>query len=149
MMQIPPWMTKNYVILAPVATHWRPATCEEVACNRFTHGFDVWCDESDDSPAGGAARARYLRSGVHGRRFEEYRAPGQSMVVFKFPPGQVAFGDEHQNHRIRIERPEIFTVRDPVRGDLVHDGAEGGAVNWVDDFATNQDQVKTSIERLG
>lgn len=132
---------KNYVILAPRATHFRPATCAEVQCNRFVTGWETHLDESTED---GRQLAAYVRSRKHGNQYTEWRAEGSSIVVFRFPPFQpYVFGAEHRQHVVKLDRPEIFAVRDVTTGFELkqHRGAENGARDWADDFATNQDKV--------
>jgi hypothetical protein len=135
---------RNYVILSPPATHWRKAgSCEEANCRRWTDGWQTVFDESTDDGRSGAA---YVRSRRHGNQFTEWRQPGSTIVTFRFPPHQPKpFCPQRGKHLIRLDRPEFFGVRDVSTGWRLklHDGAENGARNWVDDFATNQDQVAT------
>lgn len=142
---LPPHL-KNYVILAPPSTHFRPATCEQVRCRAFTIGWETHCDEAVAELKDLAA---WIRRGTHGNKYDEYRAPGSSITVFRFPPFQPRpFGLEHRKHLIKIERPELFAYRDVSTGwDLkLHAGAENGARDWVDDFATNQDKVARKVQ---
>lgn len=140
---------RQFHILAPVATHWRPATCAEVECAKHVNGFELTFDESDDRPGGGREAAAYFRSKYRGLAgFTEWRRPDQA-TVFRLPPGLKPPGFEHDEHRIRIERPEAFVESDTTTGRIlrVHDGAEDGAVNWVEDFATNQELVVRQLDR--
>jgi hypothetical protein len=147
-MQLPEHLQRGFHILAPRDTHWRPATCAEVECDRYVYGFDVRIDESDLLPMGGAERAAWIRTQAKlpgGKRYtEEWREPN-GITVFKFPPGLIAWGAEHEDHRVRIDRPELFVashINDSGRRVVQrHDGAEAGAVNWVDQFATHQDEL--------
>jgi hypothetical protein len=133
---------KTYSVSAPLATHWRVATCGEVGCPREEFGWTTVVLEADDL---GQAQAHYIRTSS-GRKFTESRRE-DGMTVFEFPPGQRCFstlvrdGRVVSGHPKRIERPELFIVRDgDWRGNprgtspLVHSGPE----SWVDDFATHQ-----------
>lgn len=145
--RLPAHMT-NYVILAPPSTHFRPATCEEVQCRAFTIG---WENHLDEAVPALKELADWIRSGVHGNRFEEWRAPGSSITTFRFGPHQNPrkFSPKHREHKVKIERPEWFGVRNADTGwDLkLHAGAENGARDWVDDFATNQDLAARKRQR--
>jgi hypothetical protein len=134
-----PHLLKNFVIAAPLQSHWRPATCEEAGCRKWRHGFEIRLDTSDPDPRA-VARLKYLRDGGLGKRFTEWREPGQTVVVFRFPAGTRVPGHENE-HRIRVARPEIFAVRDPRSGLYVHQGRGGGADDWVDQFANHQDKL--------
>lgn len=138
---------KNYVILAPPATHFRPATCAEVQCRAFTAGWETHLDEATED---GKQLAAYVRSGKHGNQFTEWRAERSTITVFRFPPWQPnPFGLEHRKHLVKLDRPEIFAVRDVDTGFELkqHRGAENGAQDWVDDFATNQAAVAKEYEK--
>lgn len=132
---------KNYVILAPRKTHFRPATCAEVQCNRFMNGWETHLDVSTKD---GLEAAEWIEAGKHGNKYTKWRAEGSTIVVYRFPPFQpYIFGIQHREHVVKTDRPELFGVRDVSTGfDLkLHQGAESGARDWVDDFATNQGKV--------
>lgn len=140
---------KNYVILSPRATHFRPATCAEVQCRAFASGWETHLDESTSD---GAELAAWIRGRSHGNQYSEWRAEGSTITVFRFPPFQPRpFGPEHRQHVIKTDRPDIFAVRDISTGFQLqqHTGAGNGARDWVDDFATNQDKVATDKARKG
>lgn len=138
--RLPPNM-KNYVILAPPATHFRPSTCAEVQCDRFVNGWETHLDVATKD---GLEAAEWIESGKHGNQYTKWRAEGSTIVVFRFPPFQPRiFGIEHREHRVKLDRPEWFGVRDVDTGWQLklHSGAENGARDWTHDFATNQDLV--------
>jgi len=141
--QLPAQHMKTYVIAAPKATHYRPATCAEAECTAHLHG---WRSTADESTELGRQQADYIRSSS-GRRFTEHR-DDTGLTVFTFEAGQVCFrGDEHT---VRIDRPEIFLVRD---GD--HRGNPRGTSPrihttpqaWVDDFGEHQERIAETKER--
>lgn len=131
---------KTYQIVAPRATHTRPATCAEVECANYTRGFKVACDTST---ALGSAQAKYIAE-ISGR---QYKATTHgTMVEFAFPAGQHCFA----RHRVSNEREPLFVVKG---GD--HRGNPRGiaatrhanADEWVDDFANHQIKVAERFER--
>lgn len=137
---LPVTAMKSYTILAPLSTHYRAATCEEVACPNITHGFRVVVDEQTDL---GQRQAHYLRK-LSGRAFTETREAG--LTVFTFAPGQRCFTE----HRVRRDRPErYFTRAGDWRGNPTgqrpyeHTRPE----YWVEDFAENQDRIARIVER--
>ncbi len=166
---LPVQMVKTYGIDAPLATHWRKATCVEVSCKAHTDGWITMIPESmiPESPidmigATGAdastavhkanlrrlkdqdeARAYYIRH-LSGREFTDH-IDESGITVFDFPPDQDCF----EGHKIRIDRPEIFEVRggdwrgNPTRESRIHDRPD----DWVEDFALHQDEIATRIER--
>lgn len=135
------WQYKTFQIVTPLATHFRPATCDEVECSHYLNGWETSVDESTDL---GQGQAHYVRK-ESGRRFSERREAG--LTVFTFEAGQRCF--QSYNHRTRLERPEIFISRDGDR----RGNPTGRATkhthpdHWVEEFAEHQDRIKTEIER--
>jgi hypothetical protein len=131
---------KTYAVVSPLATHWRPASCEEVACPNHTSGWRTVIDEATDL---GAEQAAYIRT-RSGRRFVEHR--DAALTVFDFHPGQRCFAQ----HQQPLEREPIYLVRDgdwrgnprgtPTRRHV-------SAQEWVEDFANHQDRLATRLER--
>ena len=168
--KLPVHAMKSYDIHAPLASHWRKATCEEVDCEGWRSGWITMIDERDLAPRGeetlahlpprertaahvrrlrqmanaDEARAYYIRH-LSGRNFTESKDTATGKTVFDFPPGQECFDE----HRVRVERPEIFVVRDgdfrgnPTRERRVHDSPD----HWVEDFAEHQDQIAIQVDR--
>lgn len=135
--QLPVGAVKTYTVAAPLATHFRPATCEEVDCAHWRDGWRTVVDESTDL---GAAQAAYIR-GQSGRRFVEHREG--AAAVFVFEPGQRCFAA----HQLPLERDPLLIVRmgdwrgyGPAR---VHRRPE----DWVDDMQVSLDKVRDRHER--
>jgi hypothetical protein len=129
----------SYRVLAPLATHWRPATCAEVSCEHFLHGWRTIVPA--DSP-----QAEYIRHDRE-RSHTEARQPG-GLAEFTFGPGQRCFASS--THRIRVERDErFFRLGGDHRGNPLgtrpyeHTRAE----HWQEDFAEHQDGLATAFER--
>lgn len=138
--QAPSTMYQTFGIRAPKATHWQPATCEEVSCEYYTRGFKVSVDESKPVGSGNAAMLRADKT----RTVREYRDEF-GMTIFEYPIGTKCFG----THTKRKEEPEIFIVRD---GD--HRGNPKGTPTrthtkpefWVEEFAETQEKIIQRIE---
>lgn len=134
---------QTYAIKRPAATHWKPATCEQVGCPSHLHG---WRTEIDEHTELGASQAHYIRA-ESGRAFTEQRHPVARTTVFVFDAGQACF--QAARHRAPIEREPLYVVRggdargNPARFRRVHASAD----SWVDDFATNQDHLNTAAQR--
>lgn len=131
---------KTYQILAPIPSHFRPATCREVECAGYTRGWRTTV--LPDSP-----QANYIRRSS-GRAFTE--APnenGDGTVVFTFPPGQQCF--RASEHRKSLEREPLYVVRGgDFRGDPRGETpVRRRAADWVDDFAEHQQQIAERIEK--
>lgn len=132
---------QTFQIVAPKETHTRPATCEEAECPQYLRGWRMKIDLQTDL---GQKQAYYIKH--HSGR--AYKVIGQrdGLVELEFSGNQPCFGE----HRVRIDRPEIYRVkggdyrgnplRTPVR---THKKPEF----WVEEFAENQDKLKTAIEK--
>lgn len=141
--KLPSESMKTYQIVAPPATHFRAATCVEAGCKHYREGWVSVIDEGNDI---GRAQAHYIRN-QSGRHFKEDRNQAPGFTCFVFEPGQVCF--KADQHKVRLDKPEIFLVRDgDFRGNprgtaaRVHTNAD----DWVDDFGNHQlmlaDQIK-------
>lgn len=131
---------QTYRIVRPSATHWRPASCADVDCPAWRHGWTTSIDESTEL---GAAQARYIRRDS-GRGFVESRAA--HLTVFDFEPGQRCFGADE--HRAPVEREPLYLVaggdwRGNPRG--VRTRAHANARDWVDDFGEHQQNLADRI----
>jgi hypothetical protein len=139
---LPVHAAKTFHIVAPLATHFRAATCAEVGCPAYLHGWQTSVDEATER---GQAQAHYIRHDTSRRHAERRAATG--LTVFGFEAGQRCFaaGD----HRIRVERPERFLIRGgDWRGNPRGEAREhASAADWQEDFAGHQDRIRTAHER--
>ena len=139
---LPEHRMQTFAIRAPLATHWRPATCEEAGCDAFQHGWASYIDESTDL---GQRQAHYIRK-ESGRKFTETRNEA-GITEFTFEAGQRCF--KSSEHRVRNYRDERYLVRggdfrgNPTGMRREHKNAE----TWVDDFATHQDKIAEAVKR--
>jgi hypothetical protein len=126
----PPQAYQTFQAAAPLRTHWRQATCAEVECAHHIHGWVTTV------LAGSEDEALIRRAG---RAFAVERQEG-GFLRFTFHAGQPCFAAHR--HRVPLERDPLFIVRG---GDwrastgLIRRHTRG--VDWVDDFATHQDQL--------
>lgn len=139
---LPPGAMKTYSIIAPEPTHFRPATCAEINCPQYLHGWRTLIDERTDL---GTFQADYIRKSS-GRGYSEERDE-QGRTVFTFEAGQVCFAAA--DHRARVDKPELYVIRG---GD--HRGNPSGEVRtlsgptpWVDDFGEHQETLAELTER--
>lgn len=130
---------QTFSIKAPVATHFRDATCEEVECPYLVHG---WRTAVDESSSLGQGQAHYIRTSS-GRRFTEGRNE-HGQTVFTFAPGQTCFAQ----HKVPLHRPELFLVRG---GDLTRSTGEvrrhANGEDWADDLLTHQQKIADTLEK--
>lgn len=122
---------KVYSIRAPRATHFRPATCEEVECGGQEHGWMARIDETTDL---GKQQAHYIRA-LSGRKYAESRDES-GKTLFVFEAGQECFTE----HILPLHRPALFVVRD--RREIQRRRPE----DWVDDFVTHQQLIADAIQ---
>jgi len=142
-MRMPPALPSSamttYQILAPLATHWRAASCEEVGCLAHHHGWVTVVDEATEL---GQRQAHHIRSVSRRPYTQERREDGRTS--FRFGAGLECFAE----HRIRIERPEHFLRRaGDWRGTTGRPYLHTSADSWVDDMQTNQDRLARIIKR--
>lgn len=127
-----------YRPLDPAADYWRRATCAEVECAGYVHGFLLRIDES--TPLG-QAQAAYLRADTSRRRAREYR-DDVGLTVFEYAPGQRCTSDADDQHRVPIEREPLYILRDPRQG-----RRQVGQTQWVDTLRENTDRYAERIAR--
>lgn len=125
---------QTFAVDAPESTHFRPATCEEVECQAYRNG---WRTKVDLTTEMGQKQAHYIKHDS-GRSYKVVEQR-DGLVTLEFRGGQPCFGQ----HRIRLERPEIFSVRPgDHRVDLrskrrVHSKPE----HWIEEFQENQERI--------
>lgn len=140
---LPPAAFKTYGMAMPLATHWRPATCDEVECEAYRCG---WVTTVDLSTELGQRQAHYIRRDSSRHASEQQES--LTLVRFTYAPGQRCFS--YGEHRLPVGRPARFYVaegdwRGNPRG--LPTRAHARAEDWVDDFATHQDKLATAIQR--
>ena len=131
----------TYAVVTPTESHWRRASCEEVDCPNWRHGWETTIDEATVL---GGQQAYYIRR-QSGRRFTEDRRG--ALVTFTFEPGQSCFARDQ--HAVPLERDPIFLVRGgDWRGNPRHTPTKvhTRAVDWVDDMQTSLDRTRRRVE---
>lgn len=142
MNRIPPKGTvrdyKTYQITAPLATHWRPASCAEVECDQYMNGWRV---RVEGLPAEMVHTARTC-----GRKFSELEvSENEHWLVFE--SGQSCF--RTKQHRVPVGKPELFVVRDgdfrgnPTGNRRTHSRPE----HWVEDFQEHQARIADAVQK--
>lgn len=129
---------KTFAIAVP-SDDWRSATCAEVDCPDYLHGWRIRVEGLPPEMVHAAKSS--------GRRYAELpAAEGETWLIFE--AGQACF--QTTRHRVRKhEKPELFVVRD---GD--HRGNPRGTkarlhqrpADWQDDFATHQQGLADAIQ---
>lgn len=124
-----------YSAKTPLRSHYRRAACAEVECEPYKLG---WASTFDISTELGQEQTQYV---VHesGRHFTIEKL-SETMVRFHFPPGQECFGEEHW---VSLDRDPFLLVREGGYFKREHNTGE----EWVDDFATHLDKLRTQYGR--
>lgn len=130
---------KTYSIVAPLATHFRPATCEEIGCEHYTKGWQVRVE--------GLSPQMLHAARTSGRKYAELTAAaGETWLVFE--AGQPCF--KRTEHRVPVGRPELFIVRDGDRRGNPRGTRARQHLRpelWQEDFAEHQQGLADAIER--
>ena len=131
-----PGAYQTFTVAAPLATHWRKATCEEVGCPDYLNGWRLRVEGLDERDVYVATHA--------GRRYRKVSvAAGETWLVFD--GGQPCF--KVSTHRRRVEREERYIVRGgDHRDNPSREVRETTATGWLDDFGEHQE---TLADRLG
>jgi hypothetical protein len=134
-----PEVYKTFAIVIPLHTHFRPATCAEIDCPDYLHGWKIRIEGLPPEMVHAAKHS--------GRRYSELHVTaGETWLVFE--AGQRCF--RYTEHRTRLDKPEHFVVRD---GD--HRGNPRGtrarlhqrAADWQEHFAEHQQGLADAFQR--
>lgn len=135
--KLPATAVKTYAIHAPISTHYRPATCQEVNCEAYARGWTTLLDVTTDI---GVRQAKYI-TGASGRTHTVLNKG--TTLEFTFPAGQQCFAQ----HQVPLEREPFYVVRDgDFRGNPRGTAPRKlSAPDWTDDFANHQDTIATAL----
>lgn len=97
---LPVQAMQTFAVDTPPATHWRPATCAEVGCGQYQHGWVTRLAATDHR------RIHLVRTSGRRPRTVVHEA---GEIVFTFEPGTPCFSAAA--HRVRLDRPELYVVR--------------------------------------
>ncbi len=143
---------KTFRVASPVATHFRPATCEEFDCTAFNNGWTYIKAELE--------RENLLYLVTHaGKRYREMSMPvpfkspegtwefGPEQLCLVFEPGQTCF--QARSHRLPLGRPEFYFAG---RGDYRSFSPRAAQRfnrpdDWLDSFQNHMDKIKTEIQK--
>ena len=140
--QLPPGAYQTFEANAPLTTHWRQATCEEVECAAYMQGWTS--DVLANSPEEDRIRKTYddeIRRG----KITTTKTP-EGFTRYHFPAGTACF--RRVWHKLPLERPALFTVRS---GDWR--GTDGvirtfkNGEEWVSAFGEHQAAIADKVNR--
>jgi hypothetical protein len=142
-----PQHMKTYAIVVPRATHTRPATCAEIECEPWKHGWA--CTVTENSPE----ESLLLQAAAgtvdgHMRRYYRPYKDEDGFLRYVFGPGQPCFAAS--SHRVPLEREPVHLVKSgdwrATTGEpFVHTRGE----HWVEDFGEHQQRIHDQRERYG
>lgn len=130
---------RSFEVHAPLATHYRNASCREMECQHYLSG---WVSRFDTATGEGRRWAVAVKRS--GRRYQ-YREEG-TVVTFYFGPGQSCF---QAPHKVETGKPEIYVVRDgDWRGNPTGNKVRvGRPLEFVERMAENLDNLDSAIRR--
>lgn len=140
--QIPSHLMRTYAVRSPLQTHFRRATCAEIDCPDYLHG---WYLKIEGTPLDLLHIARNS-----GRKYtigELVASSGEMFKAYIFEAGQACFRES--THVKSLERPEFFYEG---RGDHRSFSTRNAFKfdrpdQFVDSFATHLDRLKQDLER--
>lgn len=137
---MPAYAYKTYSVVRPgTPAYWRPATCDEVACEQARDGWQV--------PLAAVTEQHYRDLLTGGWRWTRVELPDGSGYL-DFPPGQRCL--RFSEHRIAVEREPLYVVRDgDWRGNPrgTRPRYHRDARDWVDDFGEHQQTLADRLNR--
>lgn len=124
---------QRYSIKAPLSTHFRQASCAEVDCPQYLKGWRTRLEMLNE-------KDRHYVLKESGRRYKlQHVAEGETYAVFE--PGQNCF--QVSRHRVRVDRPETYSVLDGRRLLRNHTRPE----LWVEDLHEYSDAYQALKEK--
>lgn len=99
MERLPKTAMQQYEVRLPLPTHWEEATCEDIDCPHWLHGWKTLVDEGNEF---GQRQAHYIRK-QSGRQFREQRT-AEGLTAFIFQAFQKCF----RRHIAQNGRPAIW-----------------------------------------
>lgn len=137
-----PGAYKTYAVKSPLTTHYVPATCEEVRCLDYLHGWMVKLP--------GLSPQLIHTAKNSGRRFREMEVldeqSGKGIPALVFEAGQPCF--RASTHRKPNGRPEIFLKRNgDWRTPRTAVTRFKRAEDWRDDFGEHQERLADQVNR--
>lgn len=132
---LPAVAMRTHAIIAPLKTHFRTATCEEIDCQAWREGWGLAKKHLNEEDV---ARFKAL-----GFRFTTLQIKeGEDHLWFE--AGQTCFRGKAGEHHTRVDRPELYVARDgDWRGNPL--GTEPTVFSSADSWA---DSLNTNLERL-
>lgn len=137
--QLPVEAVKTYQVASPIRSHYRRASCKEVRCPNYEHGWRTVLPASSHDLIATLRRS--------GRKITSETVRPDGMVEFIFEAGQPCF--ESSKHVTSLEREPLYIVkggdwRGNPRGERMR---HANADDFVDDFANHQQKLADRMEQ--
>lgn len=134
----------THAFIAPIQTHFRPATCAEVECDEYVKGFMLIADERTDL---GIAQVAYVRTD-RDRSPSSIERREDGLTYVTYPPGTRPFAGPRHDHVVPLERePVFYSHGGDFRAETTQRRVFDRPDQWVDDFATHLDDINSTRER--
>ena len=136
---LPVQAMKTYGLRAPLATHFREATCEEVGCEPYRRGWVTWLDS--------IAQSDLIQTVRNSGRKPSAVLHEDGRIGFVFEAGTRCF--KAHLHRLPLDREPLYVVRagdwrgNPTGEQRVH--VRG--TDWVEDMQESLEQTRRRQER--
>lgn len=132
--QLPVQAMKTYAVVAPKTTV--PATCQEIDCAHYLHGWRLRVDGLPDDLVHAATHSgrKYTRLDV---------AEGETWLVFE--AGQPCFKAADHQRPVSTGPDRFGVLGGDWRQNLGVLRRHTKAQDWVEDFATHQDGLATRL----
>ena len=128
---------QTYGITAPLSTHFRDGDCKEANCKAYQFGWMTKIDEATDL---GRHQGYYIRHDSKRKFREEHDG---ALTIFIFEAGQQCFGQ----HKLRIDRPEIFSVQGGDWRGFTTEARLMSPNNWVEHNIETLDSIRRAHQR--
>jgi hypothetical protein len=136
-----PTAYKTYGMSMPLSSHWRKATCAEIWCEHWRHGWVTIVDLSDSD---GRERAQFIMA--DSERKHTVARTGLNTFEFTFPAGQRCYLSGR--HMLPLDKQPLLYVRP---GDFRAKTGEtrwhSRTEDWVEDSQQSLDRIRTRAER--
>jgi hypothetical protein len=140
---MPAQFYKTYSVKAPLETHWRKATCEEVDCDGYRFGFVTTVDIGTDL---GQKQYDFLTHDK--KRSYSMQNVGDRLFKFVYAPGNICMN--YADHRAPIGKPPLLlVVGGDWRGNPMHAPTirHRTVENWTEDFSLHQGKLADNIKK--
>ncbi len=101
---------KMRLVYTPMKGYWRDATCEEVDCTHYLHGWSLPLDFSPTQKPKDLLNAQGAHHFIENSGRKYTNRWDYSVCIYQFEPGQTCFRQDKQatHHKLPIQRDPVF-----------------------------------------